>query len=81
MLQSSYYKTVKSFSTRKVSTEQAIRVLRRNGINVNKEKAEIILDFLYLIAKTYRSIEDNDESWRFEPKREIEHRNLRSDVV
>lgn len=73
MLQSSYYKNVKSFSTRKVSSEQAIRVLRCNGINVNKEKAEIILDFLYLIAKTYRSIEDNNECGRFEPKREIEH--------
>lgn len=73
MLQTLYYKNVKTFSTRKVSTEQAIRVLRRNGINVNKEKAEIILDFLYLIAKTYQSIGDSDEYWRFEPKQRIEH--------
>lgn len=77
MLQS-YYKNVKAFSSRKVSIEQAIRVLRRNGIHVNKEKAGIILDFLYLIAKTYRSIEDNDECWRFEPKEKIEHGDLRS---
>lgn len=44
-----------SFSARKVSVDQAIRLLKRNGIRVDKEKAETILDFLYLIAKTYRT--------------------------
>lgn len=43
------------FSARKVSVDQAIRLLGRNGIRVNKEKVETILDFLYLIAKTYRT--------------------------
>lgn len=73
MLQS-FYMSGKAFSTRKVSTEQAIRLLRRNGISVNSEKAEIILEFLYLIARTYRKIENNEEYVKFEPKEDIEHR-------
>lgn len=48
----------RNFSTRKVSTAVAVKVLRKNGINVNEEKAELILDFLYLLAKTYRYKED-----------------------
>lgn len=43
----------KDFSTRKVSVDQTVKLLRRNGIRVNKDSAEIILDFLYGIAKTY----------------------------
>ncbi len=31
-------------------------VLVRNGIHVNEKKAQIILDCLYLIAKTYNNI-------------------------
>ncbi len=74
-----YYKNARVSSSRKVSTEQAIRVLKRNGIKVDKEKADIILDFLYLIAKTYRRVEDNAECWRFEPKHKFEHEDLRPD--
>jgi hypothetical protein len=44
-----------TFSVRKVSVDQAIKVLRRNGIRANKDEAEIILDFLYLIANTYKN--------------------------
>jgi hypothetical protein len=47
-------KNSSSFVARKVSTDQAIRLLGRKGIRLNREKAEIILDFLYLIAKTYK---------------------------
>jgi hypothetical protein len=47
-----------TFSVRKVSVDQAIKILRRNGIRANKEEAEIILDFLYLIAKTYKNRQD-----------------------
>ena len=32
------------------SVDQVVRVLGRTGIRVNKEEAEIILGFLYLIA-------------------------------
>jgi hypothetical protein len=54
----------KGFLPRKVSTEKAVKLLRQGGIQVNKEEAEVILDFLYLIAKTYRKqmeIESQDE--------------------
>jgi hypothetical protein len=42
----------KAFSNRGVTIDQAIRILRRNGIQVNEDHARIILDFLYLIATT-----------------------------
>ena len=47
------FKNSSVFSTRKVSADQAVRVLGRNGIHVSKEEANVILDFLYLIARTY----------------------------
>lgn len=78
MLQT-YYKNGKPFSTRKVSTEQAIRALKRNGITVDEEMADIILEFLYLIARTYRIMKDSDEYPEIEPKSEIEHHNLHPD--
>lgn len=45
---------LKGFLPRKVSTEKTIKLLKQGGIQVNKEEAEVILNFLYLIAKTYR---------------------------
>ena len=56
----------KDFSVRKVSIDRTVKVLSQNGIRVNKENAEIILDFLYLIAKTYKQKEDNIHR-EFEP--------------
>lgn len=53
---------------RKISVDQALRLLGRNGIRVNKEKAEIILDFLYLIAKTYNTQKEHDDSQELDPK-------------
>lgn len=55
---------LKGFLPRKVSTEKAIKLLKQGGIQINKEEAEVILDFLYLIAKTYRKqieMENQDE--------------------
>lgn len=49
-----------AFSSRKVSTNQAIKVLKRNGIQVNEDQAMVILDFLYLLAKTYNSVESQE---------------------
>lgn len=46
------YKNPKAFSSRKISTEQAVKILKRNGVQVTDEQAILILDFLYLIAKT-----------------------------
>lgn len=50
-----HHRNPKAFSGRIVSLDQAIKVLRRNGIQVNKEEAEMILDFLYLVAKTFKN--------------------------
>ena len=52
------YKNSSAFSARKVSVDQAVRLLNRNGIQVHKEQAAIILDFLYVIAKTYKKQND-----------------------
>ncbi|MBO9204842.1 MULTISPECIES: hypothetical protein [Niastella] len=65
------YERSRDFSTRKVSVELAIRILNRNGIQVNKENAQIILDFLYRIAKTFKTQQKYD-SCKPEPKKEIE---------
>ena len=43
----------KAFSSKKVTVDQAYKILHRNHIQVDKIQAEEILDFLYLIAKTY----------------------------
>ena len=42
----------KEFSGGRVSTDQAIKILKKNGLEVTNEQAMGILDFLYLIAKT-----------------------------
>ncbi|WP_259067006.1 hypothetical protein HDF24_20435 [Mucilaginibacter sp. X4EP1] len=52
-------KQPKAFYTRKVSINTAIRILNQNDIRVNEHQAKEILDFLYLIAKTYNLHEDN----------------------
>jgi hypothetical protein len=51
-----------TFKTRKVSVSQAIKVLKRNGIQVNEDQAGIILDFLYLLAKTYCNVDSREFS-------------------
>ena len=52
-------------------TDYTVRILNRNGIQVNKENAQIILDFLYHIAKTFKT-QDKYGSCNLEPKGEIE---------
>lgn len=42
-----------NFVERKISTKQAISILSRKGIDVNETEADIILDFLYLVARNY----------------------------
>ena len=36
---------------RNITTEKAVEILKKNGIEVNKEQAEKILDFMYFLAK------------------------------
>ncbi len=68
------YENAKDFSPRKVPVELAVRILNRNGIRVNKENAQIILDFLYRIAKTFKT-QNKDEYCRLEPGEDIEPLN------
>jgi hypothetical protein len=46
------YNMPKTFLNGRISVDQATRILRKNGIVVNEEQAKVILDFLYLIART-----------------------------
>ncbi|TJZ53681.1 PTS sugar transporter subunit IIBC [Sphingobacterium olei] len=41
------------FSDRKVSIVQAIKILKKNGIETNEKQVKEILDFLYLLAKMH----------------------------
>lgn len=52
-------KTPKPFSSKRISVDQAIKILKRNGIQTNEDQAGVILDFLYLIAQTYNNIKDS----------------------
>ena len=50
----SIHRIPKSFSARRVSINQATRILRDNGIRVDEDEAVIILDFLYLLANSFK---------------------------
>lgn len=42
-----------NFIDKRISVKHAITILTKNGIRVDEKEASIILDFLYLMAKTY----------------------------
>lgn len=42
-----------NFIERKISSRKAISILAKSGIEVEDHEADIILDFLYLMAKNY----------------------------
>lgn len=42
-----------NFIDKKISVQRAISILEKNEIIVDEQEANIILDFLYLIAKNY----------------------------
>ena len=42
-----------NFVNKKIPIQRAITLLTKNGIQVEGDKAEVILNFLYLIASTY----------------------------
>lgn len=65
------FKKCGTFSERKVSVDQAMKILRNNGIETNKEQAKEILDFLYLLAKMHQGEALNAPLDNI-PKREIE---------
>ncbi len=43
-----------NFTEKRISTKRATAILAQNGIQVDNNEAEVILNFLYLIAKTYQ---------------------------
>ena len=45
-----------------ITPANAVKILEKNGIEINESKAEIILDFLYFLAKltVNQSIKDMD---------------------
>jgi len=55
----SQYRNSRVFSNKKVSIARVINILRSNGISTDEDQAKKLLDFLYLIAKTYNIIEGN----------------------
>lgn len=42
-----------NFINKKVSPKRAIAILTKSGIQVDEDEVNIILDFLYLIAKNF----------------------------
>lgn len=46
-------RNTKAFSVKKVSLNRTMYILKKNGIQSDDDQAKVILDFLYLIAKTY----------------------------
>ncbi|PUZ25493.1 hypothetical protein DCC81_14505 [Chitinophaga parva] len=73
-MQQASHKKTGIFSDRKVSTDQAIKVLRKNGIDANEKQAKVILDFLYFLAKMYRGQASSAPSDSSIPEKEIEHK-------
>ncbi|HEY0243929.1 MAG TPA: hypothetical protein VGC01_00055, partial [Mucilaginibacter sp.] len=45
----------RNYRDRKVSVKRTISVLAKNNIQVDESEAGVILDFLYRMAKTYKS--------------------------
>lgn len=61
------YKKPGIFTDRKVTIDQAMKILRNNGIETNEEQAKEILDFLYLLAKMHRDQNPQDASFDNSP--------------
>ena len=43
-----------NFVDKKISAKRAVALLAKNGIQVDDNEATVILNFLYLVAKTYQ---------------------------
>lgn len=64
-----------NFIDKKVSNKRAIVLLAKSGIQVNEEEADIILDFLYLVAKNYNKPEKIQEAESLMKNRTLEKRS------
>ena len=63
-----------SFIDKKISDKRAIVILAKNGIQLSEEEANIILDFLYLVAKNYNKPEEDQEAESLRRNRTLEKR-------
>lgn len=63
-----------NFIDKKVSDKRAIPILAKNGIQVTEEEASVILDFLYLVAKSYNKPEKAQEAESLMRNRTLEKR-------
>ena len=45
------YMEINALKKRNITPEQAVKILRKNGIETNEKDVKIILDFLYFLAK------------------------------
>jgi site-specific DNA recombinase len=61
------------FLDRKISFNQTIKILKKNGIETSEEYAKEILDFLYLLAKMLPDQSSKTTSVDNTPKGDIEH--------
>ena len=50
-----------NFISKKVSAKQIIEILESQGIHVDDEEATVILDFLYLLAKNHKEIDEDEK--------------------
>jgi len=55
-------RSTKYFSGRMVSTSHAIKILRKNRIHINEDETIVILDFLYMLATSFKK--DNNLNLR-----------------
>jgi len=49
------------FIDKRISPKKAVEILRQNDVQVSEEEAAVILDFLYVIAKTYNRNEESQK--------------------
>lgn len=61
-----------NFIDRKVSVNQAIAALAKNGIAVDDGEAAVILDFLYLISKNRNKPEEAKDAGTLKRNRTLE---------
>jgi hypothetical protein len=51
-----------NFIDKKVSVQQTIETLTYQGIHVDDKEAAVILDFLYLMSKNHKEIEEEENT-------------------
>ncbi len=61
VMEKSINRITKSFSGRMVSIHQATIILRNNGIRVDEDGVVIILDFLYMLANSFKKADSVEE--------------------